>query len=456
MDYQDFVDRLVKIACVVSVDTDQEDGNAELCIEAANKAYLKSVDVDPKAFKPGRPYHEYIGREYNFESMALKCIREERLLHAYVDAELYNAWMDIYMMPLVSDTPGRGYCLFSYEMNRTAVADKLSDVSPQTALQVLRTTLKLREANDFHTAMDSIIEDIRENCRANCCRILLTDYEHRTCKVLCESMADPSIPSMTTYLDDSFFDVVDTWGDLMAGSNCVVIHDARDMEKLQLLCPIWFRSLQSAKVHNIVMFPIRWSGNTLGYIWATNFDAEQTVTIRSTLEITTFILASEISYLQLFEKMRDLSIHDLLTGVYNRYAMNDRIAGILAGTEMLGRSYGIVFLDVNGLKHVNDTQGHLMGDQVLKDAVALIQSVFRSHDIYRMGGDEFLVLVKNTSLDDLNRLVNKIRAAQAASNTVKLAIGMCFADGEQDIRKAMHIADENMFRDKKNYYHSGC
>ena len=172
MDYREWVGKLKKIACVVSAAQAPDGTWSDICIAAANEPYLQSVHVKPDAFVPGRPYFEYIGRDHNFEAMTYKCMEESQLMHAYVDAEFYNSWMDIYMMPLASDEAGRYYTLFSYEMTPKASADKLADVSPQTALQVLRTTIKLRETSDFKCAMCSVINDIREDCGASICRII--------------------------------------------------------------------------------------------------------------------------------------------------------------------------------------------------------------------------------------------------------------------------------------------
>lgn len=455
MNYQEFVDHVTPIACVISAQFDADGSHSDFCIEAANAAYLESVHVDPADFVPGRPYYEYIGREYNFEAMSLKCMQDDHLVHSYVDADLYNAWMDIYMMPLASDTEGTKYSLFSYEMHQSVNVEKLSDVTAQTALQVLRTTLKLRETDDFQAAMNSIIEDIREHCKAASCRILLTDFVNRKCTPLCESVIDKEkFPPMTYYLDDSFFDVVDTWEDMLAGSNCVIIQNPNDMAMLKEVCPVWYHSLRGAGVEAIVFFPIRQNNETLGYIWAINFDVDRTQTIKSTLEITTFILASEIANWQLFNQMKTLSVTDLLTGVYNRNAMNNRISNIVDGTEELKMPYGVVFIDLNGLKLVNDTDGHRAGDHLLKDAAALIGEVFTGYEIFRIGGDEFLVIATDISEEDFNALVESLRKKTKESEKLKLAIGSCYAGNDPNIRQAMKRADKEMYKDKEAYYSS--
>ena len=169
-------------------------------------------------------------------------------------------------------------------------------------------------------------------------------------------------------------------------------------------------------------------------------------------EVTAFILASEISNHQLFEKTKVLSATDLLTGLYNRNAMNNRITNIVSGKEDVGDDYGVVFADLNGLKEVNDKQGHVAGDNLLKAAAALIRDVYVDSDIFRVGGDEFLVLVTKHTEIEFNAFVDKLKAKCENSDIVKLAVGTCFGDKTLDIRTAMHLADERMYADKEEYY----
>ena len=152
--------------------------------------------------------------------------------------------------------------------------------------------------------------------------------------------------------------------------------------------------------------------------------------------------------------MKTLSVTDLLTGVYNRNAMNNRISNIVDGTEELKLPYGVVFIDLNGLKHVNDTDGHRAGDHLLKDAAALIGEVFTGYEIFRIGGDEFLVIATDISEEDFNALVESLRKETKESEKLKLAIGSCYAGNDPDIRQAMKHADKEMYKDKEAYYSS--
>ena len=358
------------------------------------------------------------------------------------------------MLPLKSDEPDKGYYLFSYDMTPMLDAEKLSDLSPDVATKVIQTTIKLRENDDFYQAMNAIARDIRIDCGANRLCILLTDFKNRHCSVLSENVDDSEngIKTVSDYIEDGFINIVETWDDLINQSNCYIIHDAEELEFLKDKNLIWYESLKDAGVYSLVIYPLKANGENIGYIWATNFDSSDTLKIKSILEITSFILAAEIANHQMFRKMKILSDSDLLTGLYNRNAMNNRITDIVSGVNPLTDKYGVIFADLNGLKAVNDNEGHIAGDNLLKAAASVLRDTFTDSDIFRVGGDEFLILVTKHDEDEFNQLVQKLRDNSNATDIVRLAIGTCYGEPTLDIRTAMHLADERMYQDKEEYY----
>ena len=453
MDYNEVVQKQNKLASVLSVEMKEDGSFGEICLEAANDLYLKSVNVKREDFVPGKPYYNYVPVDQNYEAMSYRCVKENKMIHSYVDAAFYNSWMEIFMLPLISDEKGKGYYLFSYDMTPKVDTSKLADISPDIAVQVIGTCIKLRETDDFHQAMDSIISDLRETCKANRSCILLTDFENRKCSMLCDSLEENEIISPNeTFMGEGFFDLVESWEKLIAGSNCFIIHDRNELEKVKGLNLIWYESLVHDGIYSLVLYPLRLNGETIGYIMATNFDSENTLNIKAILGVTSFILAAEISNHQLFKRMKVLSDTDLLTGLYNRNAMNNRVTDIITGKMPMMNQYGVVFADLNGLKTVNDTEGHPAGDELLRLAARMLRDSFPEGEIFRVGGDEFLILQMGITENRFNRLVEELRDHSEKSPSVKLAIGTCFGNKELDIRNAMHIADENMYQDKEEYY----
>ena len=113
---------------------------------------------------------------------------------------------------------------------------------------------------------------------------------------------------------------------------------------------------------------------------------------------------------------------------------------------------GVIFADLNGLKMINDQKGHTEGDKLLKKAAEVLKQVFITEDIYRAGGDEFVIIAENVSKENFDSKVKKLREIATVNSEVSLAVGAYFTDTDIDIRNSMRMADELMYKDKEEYY----
>ena len=151
--------------------------------------------------------------------------------------------------------------------------------------------------------------------------------------------------------------------------------DEEDMDEAYKIAPEWTLTLKRDGIKTMVIFPLRSDNKTIGYIWAGNFDPKKTMQIKETLSLTAFILSAEIANEQNVRKMKIMSSTDLLTGVLNRNSMNNRISEDISGIKTIAKPFGIFFIDVNGLKTINDTKGHLAGDNLLKEVASMLQKL---------------------------------------------------------------------------------
>ena len=328
----------------------------------------------------------------------------------------------------------------------------MSNVSHDIAAEVLNTCIKLRGTADFKTTMNEVIKDIRNICGAAYCAILNIDGLTTKCSLLCEDVSPDFVDYDPGWFTEDFYEIAKTWDDVIGGSNCIILKDENDLEIIKSKSEKWFKSLKEAHVKSLVLFPLKAGYELLGYIWATNFDTSKTLHIKETLELTTFFLASEISSYQMFDKFRILSTVDLLTGVLNRNEMNNRVMQLSIDDRKGRKNIGIVFADLNGLKQMNDNQGHSAGDKLIKDAANILKEVFKKHEIYRAGGDEFMVLLRDTTLEYLEESARQIKELAAETDTVSFAVGVCLEENSQKIYDAMKTADVNMYEDKKAFY----
>ena len=459
MDFQKFVDGIKTMTCIISV---EKKGNAygKIRIVAANRAYVDSIEnVDSSMpqmltnkFVPNSEYQRYFPKDLNFEDFCYRCAILKHPLHSYVHPERFDFWFNLFMLPLASDDENIGYCTYTQEVSHEANVSEMTQLSYETASAVLNTCIKLRGATDFDVTIQEVISDIRKICDARHCCLLQVDFSNRRCKALANSYSGPeAIRSMKHWEDDEHFELANSWSDLIGGSNCLIAKNEQDMEWIKERNPQWHASLVKAGANSIVLFPLKARGELLGYIWATNFEVNNAIHIKETLELTTFFLASEIASYQMFDRLRILSSMDMLTGVYNRNEMNNRVDRLSEG-EGSGKPIGIVFADLNGLKHVNDTEGHLAGDLLLKNSAMLLQNVFVGNEIYRAGGDEFMILIEDATPEVLEWQVERIKKQAGAYKDVSFSVGFCCEKDGKNVRKALKIADQRMYEDKEKYY----
>ena len=186
-------------------------------------------------------------------------------------------------------------------------------------------------------------------------------------------------------------------------------------------------------------------------MWALNYDGDMGNKIKEALEITTFILASEIANYYMIDRLKILSSRDMLTGVFNRNEMNNLVDELCRSDEQIP-SVGVVFADLNGLKTINDTEGHPAGDKLLKDAADVLREVFDEDQIFRAGGDEFSIFLRGVSEAEVADKVEQIRDVSKRYDSVVYAIGYYVEKDGRNVRSALRLADERMYEDKKIYY----
>ena len=448
MDFDVLLSHYRAKACVVSVEFFPDGTYGNIRVIAGNKAHYDDMAALNHPFEPGCPYEACFPKNPNFEDHCFRCIRDGKPLHAYVDLYMMGLWLNMFLLPLESDQENVGYCLYCYDVAPKADSSAMADISADIAADVLKACIKLRGSQNIRQAFQEVIEDIGAICGSDHCCVLLTDDEKHECTTFAEFLREGScLYPMSRYIQ-GFYEIAQTWPDTLAGSTCIIIKDEHDMEKLQEQNPIWKASLEQAGVKTVVLYPLRHGGELLGYMWALNFNVENVLKIKETLELTTFFLASEISNYLLLDKLKILSTIDTLTSVRNRNEMNNRVDRIVEGKEPVPQA--VLFADLNGLKRVNDERGHAAGDKMLRAAASILQSVFHDGEVYRAGGDEFMILVNEINEEEVQDRVARVHFLSGKTENVRFSIGVCY--GKRDIRKAMRLADERMYAFKNGYY----
>ncbi len=453
-DYSELVKGFKGIACVMSLRTSDSGSDDIFTVACANKTYLRSVNRADEEFVPNRPYTYYVPGDPNFEALVRSCITDGKISHQYINAGQYNAWLDVYMLPLEPDEDGNGYCLFTYEMYIETDSDKMIDISARSAYMVLKTCIKFRGNYEFKSTMDSIVRDIRNQCESDGCVIILTDPDKRQIDLISYDHSDEGIFAPTSedvFFKPEFYETVEKWRDIIGESNCFIISDENELKEVEKKDAKWYSTLMFSGVKNLVLYPLRVRDELYGYIFATNFNSDQTHFIREVMELNSFVLSSEVENYRMRQKLELFSRTDMLTGVLNRNAMNKRVTELESFDSSCG--LGAVFVDVNGLKEANDTKGHNAGDAMLKNVARKLQSVYTDNEIFRAGGDEFLIIT-DMDKEAFYEHFERLKALSRIQGEPTFALGAHYEESLKEISRIMAVADQNMYRDKAEYYES--
>ncbi|GAB4491538.1 MAG: sensor domain-containing diguanylate cyclase [Thermodesulfovibrionales bacterium] len=117
-----------------------------------------------------------------------------------------------------------------------------------------------------------------------------------------------------------------------------------------------------------------------------------------------------VEKIRLFQETRRLSVTDGLTGLYNTRFFYKSLEAEIARTRRYGSTFSLIIFDIDDFKVLNDTYGHQAGDEVLQDLAKILTSVSRQTDVVvRYGGEEFVIILPNTTEDETDHLANRIR-----------------------------------------------
>jgi len=184
------------------------------------------------------------------------------------------------------------------------------------------------------------------------------------------------------------------------------------------------------------------------------------------VEKRTRIISSQKEELEsLAEELKNAAITDVLTGVYNRRYLEEKLKEKFEIAKRNDLYMGIAVIDIDQFKNINDTYGHLCGDQIIKKVANIIKSIFKrtSDAIFRYGGDEFVVAILHSEYrkGEFFRLLEKLREKVETTSflcedienevNVTVSIGFYFdkVKDKEDVEEMLKLADEMMYKVKK-------
>ena len=253
----------------------------------------------------------------------------------------------------------------------------------------------------------------------------------------------PNIIAQKNLLQKESQDIVRQWWSLFESGQSVII---RNLEEVKESDPQLYAVLERQHIISLAAAPIWSKGELIGFIGVDNPEQNIESIAAFLLEIGRFVSAI-MERRNLNDKLRYLSYHDQLTGAYNRHAYSEFLDNFQGDMSL-----GVVYGDVSGLKRINDGDGHQWGDYWICFWYKMLKEVFPEEKIYRIGGDEFIVICMGAAEDHFQAAVAKLQEMISA-NEEHLAIGSAWA-GEAPVRlpELLSMAEKSMYMDKALHY----
>lgn len=175
-------------------------------------------------------------------------------------------------------------------------------------------------------------------------------------------------------------------------------------------------------------------------------------------EFDMVLTLSDLSNVKEMERLEHLAHHDALTGLANRARLYKVMDEVVSSSNYANQQFAVIYLDLDGFKHVNDNYGHDAGDAILKEVSNRLLSQVRAGDLVaRLSGDEFVLIIKQTNKVMLTKLAERLLTLigqtvhhKQRSLNVGASLGIHLVDNsEHDIDAILKIADEAMYQAKR-------
>ena len=259
----------------------------------------------------------------------------------------------------------------------------------------------------------------------------------------------PGISPQLEKLQQLDLSLISDWLPFFEKNDCIIIDD---VEQLQKTNPAAYATLHAQEITSLIAAPIFLDNKLAGYIGIDNYDSEKIKNSSYLLLSMSIFLSYAIRHRNHVDMLHRLSYHDLLTNTLNRNAFMDVLSQFRPGQYA---SAGIIYIDINGMKEINDFYGHHQGDKILITTVAKVFNLFKPDELFRIGGDEFVIITYDLTETDFYEKFNLLRNIFCKKTNLpfSIATGSCWVKSPSDLNSLLQQADSAMYTDKKKFYY---
>lgn len=304
----------------------------------------------------------------------------------------------------------------------------------------------LGNKEEFSEAINIILKQVGEHYEAD--RAFIFEYRTKEDGILTanntyEWCAGNAVSQMSLFQNVPV-DYFSLWKSQIEQHCNIIIESAEEIRDIH---PNDYSVLKKHGINSMMLIPLNVDDKVTGFIGIDNPKANRDD--YSLLSSLALVVANEQKKREMERRLMELSYTDKLTGLGNR---NNYMLTLEQLSKTPPPNLGVVFIDINGLKMVNDRHGHDAGDAYIKNLADVFRNHFREEDIYRIGGDEFVFLTQRIREPIFLQKIEALKRNANALYPDSISLGHVWR--EKHIHPAAMIkkADFLMYVDKKEYY----
>ena len=317
-------------------------------------------------------------------------------------------------------------------------------------------TKKITSIQNYETLLRTILDNSAELLKAEQGSLMLLDHETEDLLLkVKKGLVDGVEETLRITRGEGIAGMVAKRGEAMLVEN--VEDDPRVMQK----------NRHQYKTHSFISVPLKINDRVIGVLNLSDkisgavFDEEDLNLIQSFATHAAIVMERNV-FFNASERLKKLTITDSLTGLLNRRYLYERLKDEVARSERHGHVLSLLMLDLDGFKYCNDTFGHLFGDRTLKAVAETFLNTVRSMDVVaRVGGDEFMVILPETSESMAKDIAERMRdniakqvvlpedAASPVACTLTASIGIvCYPNHGKTLELLLEHVDKALYRAK--------
>ena len=304
---------------------------------------------------------------------------------------------------------------------------------------------QLGTVETFQESVDSVLNKTLEYFDGDRAYIFELDWEHNLCANIFEKHKE-GIPSLKEKKQTLSISDVGIGIKLFNENSIIVIKDIDELKNKEAY-KNQYNLLVERKIKSLIVVSISYNGKLQGFLGVNN----PKININDTnfLENLSFFIKNEIQKSKLSDTVDSLSNYDMLTGLNNRNAYNTALHEINKSNH---KYKGALFVDMNGLKYLNDNFGNKYGDEKLCDLANILRQNFDEKNIYRVSGDEFAILCTDLKYDEFIKKCEQLNKKLNIDEKGLGAVGYAWDNNNIAMEDLVRQSEMLMYIEKQKYY----